>query len=91
MAKYEEQPFELIDGEMIPMGPLKRLHAEITKLFYDKLFLWTHINSGAGKVYQEVPFVMEDKSNWVKGSRLPDVMFYRQQRLDEHDAKLDDH
>ena len=84
MAKYEEQPFELIDGEMIPMGPLKHLHAQITKAFYDKLFLWTHFNPDVGKVYTEVPFVMEDRSNWVKGSRIPDVMFYRQDRLDDY-------
>lgn len=84
MAKYEEQPFELIDGEIIPMGPLKHRHAQITKAFYDKFFLWTHVNSGVGKVYQEVPFVMEDKSDWVRGSRIPDVMVYLQTRLDKY-------
>lgn len=90
MTKYEEQPFELIDGEVIPMGPLKRRHAEITKLFYDQIFLWTHSNSGAGQVYMEVPFVLEDKSDWVKGSRIPDVMFYQQERLDRHDETIED-
>lgn len=90
MTKYEEQPFELIDGEIMIVGPLKRRHAEITKLFYDMLFLWTHSNVGAGKVYMEVPFVLEDKSDWVKGSRIPDVMFYRQERLNNHDETVED-
>ncbi len=91
MEQFEEQPFELIDGEIIPMGPLKHRHAQITKAFYDKLFLWTYFNPNQGKVFTEVPFVMEDKSDWVKGSRIPDVMFYQQKRLDEYYATVEDY
>jgi Uma2 family endonuclease len=35
-----------------------------------------------GEVFTEVPFVLVDGPNWVKGSRTPDVMFYSQAQLD---------
>lgn len=85
--QYEQQPFELIDGEVIPMAPLKYGHTRITKQIYDRFFLWTHLNKGFGTVFSEGTFVLEDQPDWVKGSRAPDVMFYIQKRLDEyHDA-----
>jgi len=91
MERYEEQPFELIDGEIVIVGPLKHLHMQIVKAIYDALFLWTYMNKGVGKVYMEGTFILEDRSDWVKGSRIPDVMVYQQSRLDHYYETTEDY
>lgn len=83
---YEtEGPFEIIDGERILLMPPVQKHTEVAhKLFtLMLLFLW---NINLGTVYHENVFVIPgtDKKKWVKGSRVPDIMFYRQSRLDKY-------
>ncbi len=34
-----------------------------------------------GKVIREMPFVLSYTSNWVTGSRIPDLMYYTAERL----------
>lgn len=80
MRLYDKAPFELINGERIPVLPGIARHVETIQaiLFILKQFLDEH---SLGRVYSEAPFVLEDKPDWVKGSRVPDVMFIAEERF----------
>jgi len=43
-----------------------------------------------GEVFQEMPFVLSYNSNWVKGSRVPDVMFFEKSRWDKYIVQVPD-
>jgi Uma2 family endonuclease len=38
----------------------------------------------AGEVFVETPFVLVDEPGWVKGARVPDLMFFAADRLDSY-------
>lgn len=82
MERFSDQgAFELIDGEFITMTPQVtrsgRLAFRIARFLAD--YAEAH---NAGEVFIEVPFVLLYESTWVKGSRVPDVMFVSQAKLD---------
>jgi Uma2 family endonuclease len=81
----DEGPFELVEGEIVPMTPqVARSGIIAGELF---LALATHVKSnGLGQVFIEVPFVTAVEANWVAGSRVPDVMFVRAERMAELSA-----
>ncbi len=86
---YEtEGPFEIIDGERIALMPPVQGHSEIAHRLWELLFLFL-IGANLGKVYHETVFVLPDANlkNWVKGSRVPDVMFIRSERLSAYKAE----
>jgi Uma2 family endonuclease len=74
IERFEEQPFELINGEIWEMSPVKFGHSQITKVIYDAIYDYLKENP-IGEVFPETAFVLEDKSDWVEGSRVPDVMY----------------
>ncbi len=77
---YEtEGPFEIINGERIPMSPTLPEHGKIVKRLVKALLVCEE--EGKGEVFFEQPFVLVDKPQWVKGSRVPDVMFFEASRL----------
>ncbi|MEO1289628.1 MAG: Uma2 family endonuclease [Chloroflexota bacterium] len=84
ISRFEEQPFELINGEMWNMTPAKKKHSKISKRLYDRL-LFHLVDNDLGEVFFESAFIIEDVSDWVSGSRIPDVMFYEKSRFDAHD------
>ena len=82
MERYsDEGPFEFIDGEIIPVTPQitrsSRVGARLFRAMAD------HVDeNGLGEVFIETPFVLTlDNPNWVKDSRVPDVMFYTAEKL----------
>lgn len=75
----EEGPFELIDGERIPKLPTGRPHARLLRHLFRLLDRYC-IDNDLGEVFQDTTFIEELIPQWVKGSRLPDVMFYEQSR-----------
>lgn len=89
MARFEEQPFEIIDGEIREMTPAKKKHSKISKRIYDRIlfFLSEH---DLGEVFFETAFILEDVTDWVAGSRVPDVMVYERKRYDTHEAENPD-
>ncbi len=76
----ERGPFEIIEGEIVEMTPQVTRSALIAgELFFHlTLYLKKH---PLGRVFTEAPFVLAVASNWVKRSRVPDVMFVRAERL----------
>lgn len=85
----EEGPLEFLDGEIIP------LHATITrdglalKRLYNA-FLDYEQDTDAGEVMSEMTYVLLDSPDWVKGSREPDLMFYKAERLAAYRAEVPD-
>ena len=83
---YEsEGAFEIIDGDIIAMSPTLMGHNNIAA---NLMWLFqNHIKPRQlGVVYAEAPFVIMDVSDWVKGARVPDVMFITQERFAAYTA-----
>lgn len=89
MRLYDEQPFEIINGERKMMSPTKFGHSKISKRIYDALLLYC-LSHGLGEVFFETVFILEDKPDWVEGSRTPDVMFVSKERLAAYEAQMQD-
>lgn len=79
IARYERQPFELLEEEIVPVSPPVAGPNVITRRVFRALLPFE--DAGVGEVFTEAPFVLSDVPNWVRGSRVPDVMFYRSARL----------
>src|SRR5688572_17611300 len=76
----EEGPFELINGERIPISPNIADHGTTISNLLKGLYRFESIDR-YGEVLTEIPFVLADNPNWVKGSRVPDVMFFQKDRI----------
>jgi Uma2 family endonuclease len=76
----QEGPFELIDGKRIPVSPTVSGHQELAKQFFLALLPYEQVHK-LGEVFFEASFVLTQSTSWVKGSRLPDVMFVSKERL----------
>ncbi len=83
---YEmEGPFELINGERIPVNPTVSGHGEKSRIIHDE-FACFNRQHGTGISYFEQSYVLTYSSNWVKGAREPDVMVYRMERIKKYKA-----
>jgi Uma2 family endonuclease len=91
VERYEQEPFELIDGEVIPMPPVLYGHSHMAHVLYNALLLFA-LKTQLGEPHMETPFVLPDATepNWVEGSRVPDVMFIRAERLAEYKQNTPD-
>ncbi len=89
IRQYEAAPFELVNGERIPLVPPVAEHGEIIRLLIRALFGYESLNPNI-IVYTEMPFVLEESANWVKGSRVPDLMMYDKTRLDDYRMQTPD-
>lgn len=84
--RWQDGPFELIDGEIIEVSPEVLQHMVLIKLFLRELFKLEDV--GLGQAFAEGTFAQLEGSNWVTGSRIPDVMFYLQTRWDKYLAEM---
>ena len=89
MARFDEQPFELIDGEIRDVTPAKKKHSKISKHIYDRILFYL-VENDIGEVFFETTFILEDTSDWVSGSRIPDVSFYEKLRFERHEEENPD-
>lgn len=80
---YNEAPFEWIDGERIPIVPGIARHVNTIRALRKIIEVYAQAN-GLGEVYTEAPFVLEYKTDWVNGSRVPDLMFFRAERFEQY-------
>ncbi len=85
----EEGPFELIDGERVAVSPTISSHTLIAKRL-SRLIDQYSLPRKLGESFTEATFILEDAPNWVKGSRLPDVMFVRTERFEAFKANTPD-
>jgi len=89
IRENDKAPFELVNGERIPIVPTGAIHGFVISSLLEALFGWVSIHR-IGKIFTETTFIRLDVSNWVKGSRIPDIAFYTQSRLDEYLASMPD-
>ncbi|MEO8396851.1 MAG: Uma2 family endonuclease [Chloroflexota bacterium] len=88
IRRYDEAPFELIDGEVIPKMPTVSGHNRLSKRFFVALLPFEQ--QGFGEVFQEATYVLADSSQWVKNSRIPDVMFVSAAKLEQFKRDIPD-
>jgi Uma2 family endonuclease len=76
LHRQEEQPFELIEGEIIPLMTPKAFGSDHFAWLLHMALLDYGGNGRNGFAYVETTFVLPDTpdSNWVKGSRQPDCI-----------------
>jgi len=71
------------------MTPTKKRHCKISKQIYDKI-LYYLVEHEVGEVFFETTYILEDKSDWVAGSRVPDVSFYELERYNKYESENPD-
>jgi Uma2 family endonuclease len=86
LEQYHEKPFELINGEKHFRMVTVAGHSSTIRLLFRLLDAFALANGG--EVYPETTFIMPDgyDSNWVTGSREPDVMYYAGTRIADYKA-----
>lgn len=88
IRQFDEQPFELINGERrLLMPPLPR-HGVLVAFLYKLLDALK--KTASIEVFFELPFVLVETSDWVKGSRVPDVLIYDETRFSEYKSSNPD-
>jgi Uma2 family endonuclease len=81
---YErEGAFEIINGERRPIMPPVAIHVWLIRALFR--ILDERCRQGdLGELLQEMPYVLTYDSNWVKGSRVPDLMFFAKARWQDY-------
>lgn len=83
-----EGAFEFLDGEVVPKIPTVSLHGKMCKRLF--LALLPFEQQGLGQVFQETTYVLTDSPDWVKGSRIPDVMFVSNEKVTAFEETIPD-
>jgi Uma2 family endonuclease len=84
IRQFEAAPFELIDGEMITLLPNLPRHNIIAMPLIKSLK--SLATAASIVVLYEIPVVLSDSSDWVEGSRVPDIMVYDKARFEAYTA-----
>ncbi len=85
----DEGPFEYVNGERIALSPNVTGHIVVARALLLALHNYA-VSRSLGEVFMEGPFVLMDSSNWVKGSRVPDIMYFSAERLSTYKASTPD-
>lgn len=84
----QDGPFEILDGEIVPKMPNIFGHSVIIKKVF--VALLPYEKQGLGEVFPETTFVLMDAPDWVKSSRIPDLLFVGAGRLEAYRATFKD-
>ncbi|MCS6836782.1 MAG: Uma2 family endonuclease [Anaerolineae bacterium] len=76
LEAQEAQPFELLDGERMDKMPNVFGHT-----WYVRLLDSFALQHKLGEVFPESTYVQLADPDWVRGSRIPDLVFYVQERI----------
>jgi Uma2 family endonuclease len=82
LERTRQRPIKLSDGEIIEMSPTISWHSIV--LDNARSILDAEITGKKlGRVFVETTYILPDATlkNWVKGSRVPDVMYYEHARF----------
>jgi Uma2 family endonuclease len=82
--------FEIIDGEEIRRMPNVAGHHYI--IFRLMLLLTDYLArmGMSGHIAGETPYITEERTDWVKGSRAPDVLYFTGERWNAYVARYPD-
>lgn len=89
LQEFNDAPFELFDGERVLWMPSVAGHTEMIEMVKDAIKDFLRENP-IGTVISEGTFILEYSTNWVKGSRIPDIMFYAKPRLEDYKRETSD-
>ncbi len=78
-------PFEIINGERKPLMPPVTLHNLIVRALF-RLLDAHCVKHGTMEVFTEMAFVLVDADDWVKGSRVPDLLLVERDRWTQYRA-----
>lgn len=78
-------PFEIIDGERIDRMPPVMIHSVVIRTLFRMLDAYCQKHH-SGEVFAETAFVLNYDANWVKGARIPDLMFIAHARWQRYIA-----
>ncbi len=80
--------FELINGERKEILPTPSDHGYIIRLLFRLLDHFV-IHHRLGELFAEMTFILPDHfdPHWVKGSRIPDLLFYTAERFAAFEAE----
>lgn len=81
----EEGAFEFIEGEIIFMPQKQFGDNHLANVLSFSINSLT-IPQKLGVAYVETPFILPDAANadWIRGSRIPDIMYIKQSRITEY-------
>jgi Uma2 family endonuclease len=88
LGLYAQHPFELIEGEVIAKMPSVSGHSKVIKRLMRALL--PSEDAGLGEVFSETTFILADTSDWVRGSRVPDLMWVSTAKLEAFRALVKD-
>jgi Uma2 family endonuclease len=85
LEESAKSDFELIDGERRPKLPPVYGHSRIIRLIMRMLDAYA-LSRHVGETFNETTFIMPDRvdSNWVDGSRIPDIMYFADERIRQY-------
>jgi Uma2 family endonuclease len=84
IRQFQEAPFELINGTRRELMPNLPKHGDVVAILFELLL---KLRETAGILVRvEMPFVLVETSNWVKGSRVPDLVVYNLARIHAYKA-----
>lgn len=83
----EEGPFEFVEGKVIPMTPTVFGHVAIANRLLLAISDYS-LPKELGEAFTEAPFITSDPAdpNWVKGARVPDLIYVEAGRLAAYKA-----
>jgi Uma2 family endonuclease len=83
IKEFTAAPFELFNEERIYWMPSLAGHTTLIEAVKKGVESYLH-EKPMGTVLAEATFITEYSKDWVKGSRIPDLMFYMEDRLSEY-------
>jgi Uma2 family endonuclease len=80
--------YEVIDGEIVELSPPTLLHVRIAHWLFRSIDPVVQAGN-LGELWLEVPYILDEdeRTNWVYGSKLPDLSFVKRKRFDDCIAK----
>jgi Uma2 family endonuclease len=88
LEAFSQQPSEVIDGEIVPVHPPGSEHSFVIHFLYDSLRDFTRPEL-SGRLLIETAYLLDadERSDWVRGSRIPDLSYITAAQLAEHKAR----
>ncbi len=90
IAEFDKHPFELINGERKILSPTMFDHGDVQSSLMTALTMFVTPRN-LGKIFLDTPFVLAYERKWVKGSRVPDLMYFEASRLTAYKASDPDY
>jgi Uma2 family endonuclease len=87
MTEWEKHDrVEVVNGEIVEMSPPALKHVILTRFIYNALFEFLKENPLGELWFDNTPYILDgdERDDWVRGSRIPDVSFVSKERFSAH-------